>query len=156
MNLSFNEFFVAGEFYHKRRRRCVSLVGAICFGDDDCLDNGICLESPAVCGCAADYLETSSKTCEMRLNHGDSCSDGNPCNNPELACIDGQCACKYFNHQTFDNVTARCVSVPGGPCTEDSSCGRNSRCALVQDSFMECQCNDGYLEMPSGQCEKFR
>ncbi|CAL8083455.1 unnamed protein product [Orchesella dallaii] len=145
-----------GEFYHKRRKRCVSLVGAICFGDDDCLDNGVCLEHLAVCGCSEDYLETQSKTCEMRLSYGDSCTEANPCNNPELACIDSMCVCKYSNHQQFENDTGHCLSFPGGPCVEDQNCVKNSKCEQGQNNmFQECRCEEGHLEMPNGQCERF-
>lgn len=150
-----------GEFYHKRRKRCVSLVGAICFGDDDCLDNGACLEHVAVCGCAQGYLETSMKTCEMRLTYGDPCnSESKPCNTPELACIDNQCLCKYSNYEIFDNSSAAgtgsCLSAPGGPCIDDGNCGRNSKCVQVGTSmYRECTCLEGHLEMPSGHCGKF-
>jgi hypothetical protein len=121
--------------YSYDHQQCVGLADKPCL-NDLCTTNALCRGyygghsadsyeeysgEDTKCSCAPGYTMSSKGECQV--GHGGQCDFRDSICLPSFKCQDGNCTCKYKDHQVYDDVLKDCYSLVGGPCSIKGSGG---------------------------------
>lgn len=156
--------------YNSLLRQCVGKAGQPCIGGlAQCVYNAECTgtaprygkrrtrQNIKICTCNPGFLPDPSGSGFCNVGLLGHCTNSKPCAS-NFKCKDGQCVCKFENLQMPMVRSQTCLSLVGGPCSENPDetyqCVENAHCALTNNNTLyECKCNEGFVENKEGTCD---
>ena len=126
----------SGECLHALQQGAPCNDGDLCTVDDQCLADGSCSGSIMDCSgvsdpCLQQVCNPGTGACNLPVDDGISCDDGNPCNGAE-ACVGGVC-------QPSEPIV--CVD-DENPCTEDTCNPQTGLCGVPVENGAACLDDD--------------